>query len=99
MLQALRGLTLPGLLVCELRTVKADTLWMSPSCRRDTLAVHFTFEQVPIEGALRDIEAAFAPFDPRPHPGKVHLTPGTYERAADFDALAQRLDPRGAFRP
>jgi alditol oxidase len=61
--------------------------------------VHFTFEQVPIEGALHDIEAALAPFDPRPHPGKVHLTPGVYERTADFEALAERLDPRGAFRP
>ena len=90
---SLRGLTLPGLLVCELRTVAADTLWMSPSCGRDTLAMHFTFEQVPIEGALRDIEAAFAPFDPRPHPGKVHLSPGTYERAADFDALAAAAGP------
>jgi xylitol oxidase len=96
---ALRQLTLPGLLVCELRTVAADTLWMSPMHGRETLAVHFTFEQVPIEGALHDIEAALAPFDPRPHPGKVHLTPGVYERTADFEALAERLDPRGAFRP
>ena len=32
-IDALRGLTLPGLLVCELRTVAADTLWMSPMLR------------------------------------------------------------------
>ena len=90
---------MPGLLVSELRTIGADSLWMSPMFGRDTLAVHFTFEQVPIDAVLREIEAALAPFDPRPHPGKVHLTPGVYERAADFDALAARLDPRGAFRP
>ena len=97
-IRALREVPMPGLLVSELRTIGADSLWMSPMFGRDTLAVHFTFEQVPIDAVLREIEVALAPFDPRPHPGKVHLTPGVYERAADFEALAARLDPRGAFR-
>jgi xylitol oxidase len=97
-IRALREVPMPGLLVSELRTIGADSLWMSPMFGRDTLAVHFTFEQVPIDAVLREIEVALAPFDPRPHPGKVHLIPGVYERAADFDALAARLDPRGAFR-
>jgi xylitol oxidase len=97
--EALRGVELPGLLISELRTADADTLWMSPMYGRDTLAVHFTFEQVPIDGALREVEARLAPFDPRPHPGKCHLEPGRYERAEAFEALATRLDPRGAFRP
>ena len=98
-IRALREVPMPGLLVSELRTISADSLWMSPMFGRDTLAVHFTFEQVPIDAVLREIEAALAPFDPRPHPGKVHLAPGTYERADDFERLAERLDPRGAFRP
>lgn len=96
--RALRELELPHLLVSELRTADADTLWMSPMYRRDTLGVHFTFERVPVDHVLRDIEAALAPLDPRPHPGKCHLQPGSYERARDFEALAARLDPRDAFR-
>ena len=51
----------------------------------------------------RDVEAALAPFEPRPHWGKVFLPGGAalaarYERLADFTRLAARLDPRGAFR-
>jgi xylitol oxidase len=98
-IRALREVPMPGLLVSELRTIRADSLWMSPMFGRDTLAVHFTFEQVPIDAVLLDIEAALAPLQPRAHPGKVHLTPGAYERADDFQRLAERLDPRGVFRP
>jgi xylitol oxidase len=97
--EALRGLHLPHLLVCELRVVAADELWMSPMYGRDTLAIHFTFELAPIDEDVRTIEAALAPFDPRAHLGKVHSTRGDYPCAADFEALAERLDPRGAFRP
>jgi xylitol oxidase len=95
--EALRGLDLRHLLVCELRTVAADTLWMSPMYGRDSLAVHFTLEPAPIDDDIRAIEAALAPFDPRPHPGKVHRMAA--HRHDAFEALAERLDPRGAFRP
>ena len=52
---------------------------------------------------LVDLEAALAPFAPRPHWGKVFLADAAtlaprYERLADFARLAERLDPRGAFR-
>ena len=98
-IHALRAIDIPHLLVSEIRTVAADTLWMSPAYGRDSVACHFTLEQVPIDDTVRAIEAALAPFDPRPHPGKVHLKPGRYERADDFERLAERLDPRGAFAP
>jgi xylitol oxidase len=94
---ALRALELPHLLVSELRTIAADTLWMSPTGGRETLAVHFTFERADITAELHDVEAALAPFDPRPHPGKCHLMP--LRRSEAFEGLAARLDPRGAFRP
>lgn len=97
-IRALRAIEIPHLLVSEIRTISADSLWMSTAYKRDSVALHFTFERVPIEGVLRDVEAALAPFDPRPHPGKAHLQPGTYPRADDFARLAERLDPRGAFR-
>lgn len=98
-IQALRAVAVPHLLVSEIRTVAADSLWMSTAYGRDTVGFHFTFERVPIDGVLREIEAALAPFDARAHAGKRHLAPGTYPRADDFERLAARLDRRGAFAP
>jgi xylitol oxidase len=97
-IDALRAIEIPHLLVSEIRTIAADALWMSTAYGRDTVGIHFTFEQAPIDDVLGEIEAALAPFDYRAHLGKVHLEPGTYPRAADFERLAERLDPRGAFR-
>ena len=56
-----------------------------------------------MERALAAVEAALAPFEPRPHWGKVFHTgreelTARYPRMGDFAALAARLDPRGAFR-
>jgi xylitol oxidase len=52
---------------------------------------------------LRLVEASLAPFEPRPHWGKLFtLAPGAlrarYERMDDFVELAARLDPNGKFR-
>ena len=84
----------------ELRTVARRHVVDEPACTAATRSP-CTSRSSRCRSTPRcaEIEAALAPFDPRPHPGKVHLTPGRYERAADFDALAERLDPRGAFRP
>ncbi|HEX5877072.1 MAG TPA: D-arabinono-1,4-lactone oxidase, partial [Actinomycetota bacterium] len=87
------------------RTVAADHLWMSPQYRQDTIAIHFTWHPDPagVERALVELEAALAPCQARPHWGKVFLADATtiaplYERLGDFRRLADRLDPRGAFR-
>jgi xylitol oxidase len=106
--EAVRGLAprlRPLLQVCEIRTVAADRLWLSTAEGRDSVAFHFTWrpDQDAVEEVLAELEAALAPFDPRPHWGKVfragaaELAP-RYPRHADFAALAARLDPRGAFR-
>lgn len=104
-LRAIAAELRPLVQVTELRTIAADRLWMSPQYLQDSLAIHFTWisDQAEVERVLVDVEAALAPFEPRPHWGKVFLagaaTIGTrYERLSDFAALAQRLDPRGAFR-
>jgi xylitol oxidase len=101
-LRALAPAIRPVLQVSELRTVAADRLWMSPQYAQDTLAVHFTWERDPaaVDRALREVEAALAPLGARPHWGKWFLAPpgAHYPRRADFAALAERLDPRGAFR-
>ena len=107
-IQALRELTAvvrPVLQVSEIRTVAADRLWMSPQYGQDTIAVHFTWEpdQDAVERVLVAVEAALAPFDARPHWGKLFLADAAtiaprYERLPDFARLVDRLDPRGAFR-
>jgi xylitol oxidase len=86
--------------ISEIRTVVADRLWMSPQYGRDTVAIHFTWvpDQPAVERALVAVEGALEPFEARPHWGKLFLGRPPYERSADFGALLDRLDPRGAFR-
>jgi xylitol oxidase len=95
----------PLLHVSEIRTVAADELWLSPQYRRDSVAIHFTWkrEVEAVERLLPVIEAALAPFEPRPHWGKLFAATAPalgerYERLGDFIGLRERLDQRGAFR-
>ncbi|NJC10774.1 xylitol oxidase [Micromonospora profundi] len=95
----------PVLQVCELRTVAADELWLSPNYRRDSLAVHFTWvdDADAVLPVLAEVEERLAPFAPRPHWGKVFVTDpralaARYPRYADFEALLTDLDPKGKFR-
>ena len=92
------------LLVGELRTIAADSLWLSPEYGRDTIALHFTWrrDQPAVERAVATVESALKPFGARPHWGKVtsltaaDLVP-LYDRLGDFRRLRDELDPRGAF--
>ncbi len=95
----------PILLVSEMRRVAADRLWMSTSYEQDSLAIHFTWKREPeaVQQMVVLIEEALAPFEARPHWGKVFQADATaiaplYERHADFVRLLERLDPRSAFR-
>lgn len=94
----------PHLLVSEIRTMAGDDLWLSPTYGRDSVAIHFTWKLVEeVYGLLPSIDAALAPFDARPHWGKVFETDASrldllYPRLGDFRELAARLDPRGKFR-
>jgi xylitol oxidase len=104
-LRDLAGTIRPVLQVSELRTIAADSLWMSPQHGQATLGIHFTWklDQDAVERALVDVEAALAPFGARPHWGKLFLAEAAavgplYERLDDFARLVERLDPRGAFR-
>jgi xylitol oxidase len=104
-IEAMRGLAgdiRPVLQICELRTIAADRLWLSPQYGRDTLAVHFTWapERDAVARLLERVEDALAPLDARPHWGKLFAADGVgarYERLSDFNRLRERLDPRGAF--
>ncbi|MBU2668371.1 FAD-binding protein [Actinoplanes bogorensis] len=102
---AIRERVAPVLQVCEVRTIKADELWLSPNYRRDSIALHFTWiadagAVLPVVGA---IEEQLAPLSPRPHWGKVFtMAPETiraeWERFGDFQELVSRYDPAGTFR-
>ncbi|HYI33680.1 MAG TPA: FAD-binding protein [Glaciibacter sp.] len=93
----------PLLLVNEIRTVAADDLWLSSSYGTDVVGIHFTWlqRQAEVEELLPVIEAALAPFDARPHWGKLFGGADfrrLYPRLDDFRSLASRYDPQGAFR-
>jgi xylitol oxidase len=91
--------------VSEVRTIASDELWLSPAYQRDSVAFHFTWRPDPagVLGLLPDIEAAFAPFEPRPHWAKLFTMRAPelrarYERLPAFAGLAGRLDPDRKFR-
>lgn len=86
--------------VCEVRTIAADDLWLSPNYERDSLALHFTWiaDTEAVLPVVADVEKALAPLDARPHLGKVFTSAPALPRSADFAALVQRFDPAGKFR-
>ena len=95
----------PVLQICELRTIAADELWLSPAYGRDSFALHFTWisDIAAVLPVLLAIEEQLAPFDARPHWGKVFamnpdIVRERYERLPDFSALVGRFDPTGKFR-
>ncbi|MGX5680168.1 FAD-binding protein [Schumannella luteola] len=92
----------PLLHVTELRTMAADSLWLSGAYETDALGIHFTWKKQPdlVLPLLPVIEEALAPFDARPHWGKLFhdVRRELYPRLSDFVDLAGRMDPSGKFR-
>ncbi|WEO94515.1 FAD-binding protein [Streptomyces sp. FXJ1.172] len=89
---------------CEVRTIAADTQWLSPAHGRDSVALHFTWvrDEAAVLPVVRRLEEVLTPFDPRPHWGKVFEIPsavlrGRYARFAGFRDLVRSLDPSGTF--
>jgi xylitol oxidase len=94
----------PHLHITELRTAASDVLWLSGAYQRPMLAIHFTWKPDlgAVHAVLPDIEAALAPFDARPHWGKVNTVDAAtlarvHPRLADSRTLFERLDPAGMF--
>lgn len=88
--------------VCEVRTIAADELWLSPCYGRDTAALHFTWlpDDAAVAPVLDAIESRLDPFGVRPHWGKLYQRAPVdrYDRLADFVGLAREFDPDGKFR-
>jgi len=95
----------PLLMISEVRTIAADNLWMSPCYQQACVAIHFTWK-LNWEGVrqlLPEIEAQLAPFDARPHWGKLFtMAPARlhslYQKLPDFQRLLTSYDPQGKFR-
>lgn len=95
----------PHLFITEMRTIAADELWMSPAYKRKSVTIHFTWKQDTEEvmKLLPQIEKELAPFNARPHWGKLFTIPyktlaSRYERFDDFKKVAMEYDPHGKFR-
>ncbi|MBE9466456.1 D-arabinono-1,4-lactone oxidase [Dyadobacter subterraneus] len=95
----------PHLLTTEIRTIAADNLWMSPCYKQDSVAIHFTWKQdwPNVSKLLPIIERELAPFNARPHWGKMFtMAPARlqslYEKLPDFQNLIKEYDPQGKFR-
>jgi len=95
----------PHLFITEIRTIAADDLWMSPCHNQTSVTIHFTWKQETeaVLALLPLIEKALAPFNARPHWGKVFtLNPkvleSRYEKLAGFKKLVAGYDPHGKFR-
>ncbi|MFI6292816.1 FAD-binding protein [Nonomuraea sp. NPDC050790] len=103
-LERVRERIVPVLQICEVRTVAADRLWMSPFYGEDSVSIHFTWiadtrAVLPVAGL---VERALAPFRPRPHWAKIftaapELLRSRYPRSAAFAALVRAYDPGGKF--
>jgi xylitol oxidase len=102
---AVAEIDLRGVLqVAEYRTIAADDLWLSPFHDRAALGLHFTWidDDAAVHEAVTAVERALAPYDPRPHWGKVFradpaAVQSHYPRLEDFRALARRHDPNRVF--
>ncbi|PRY70171.1 xylitol oxidase [Glaciihabitans tibetensis] len=94
----------PLLLISELRTMAADSLWLSGAFGRATVGIHFTWKMLPTEvyALLPEIEALLLELGGRPHWGKVFTASAAaiaplYPRLDDFRELVKRHDPDRLF--
>jgi xylitol oxidase len=94
----------PYLLITEIRAIAADELWMSPCYKQPGVTIHFTWKQdwPAVSKLLPIIEKELAPFNPRPHWGKMFtISPAQiqsrYEKLPEFIELSRNFDPHGKF--
>ena len=103
--ERLRDQISPSLLISEIRAVAADNLWLSPCYKQPCVTIHFTWKPdwPAVSKLLPAIEKELAPFNARPHWGKLFSTSPValrtmYEKLPDFTQLSTKYDPHGKFR-
>lgn len=87
----------------ECRYVKGDSIWLSPSYKRDSayIAVHM-YKGMDFSEFFEEVEEIFFAYDGRPHWGKMHTVQfdqieKLYPKVDDFLKLRKKLDPNGMF--
>ena len=95
----------PHLFISEIRSIKADDLWMSTCYQRDSIAIHTTWKhEIPeVMALLPQMEAKLDKFNPRPHWAKIFtIAPekleSCYPKIEEFKTLLAKHDPEGKFR-
>jgi len=95
----------PHLFISEIRTIAEDNLWMSPCYKQPSVTIHFTWKQEweAVSKLLPVIEKELAPFNPKPHMGKLFtMSPSKlaahYKKINDFKKMVAQYDPDGKFR-
>ncbi len=95
----------PHLMISEIRAIAADNLWLSPCYEQPCVTIHFTWKQdwPAVRKLMPGIEKELAPFNARPHWGKLFTTSpadlkSIYKRIPEFVQLSKKYDPQGKFR-
>jgi xylitol oxidase len=95
----------PHLFITEVRCIAADDFWMSPCGHQASTTIHFTWkpEWAAVKALLPQIEAQLAPFNARPHWGKLFTMShqrlaALYPKMTEFRQLLRHYDPTGKFR-
>ncbi len=103
-IEGIRDQVTPHLLISEIRTIAADDFWMSPCYKQPSMTIHFTLKPdwPAVNKLLPVIERELAPFDVRPHWGKLFtIAPERlrtkYSKLAEFIELSKKYDPQGKF--
>src|ERR671924_61007 len=103
--ERLRDQVSPHLMISEIRAIAPDNLWLSPCYHQPSVTIHFTWKQEPdaVMKLLPIIERELAPYNPRPHWGKLFTIPtaqlrARYEKMAEFIKMAREFDPSGKLR-
>lgn len=87
----------------EVRTIAAETAWMSPMHERDSVSISVSGAVgTDYEGFLRAMDDTLRPFGGRAHWGKTHFLDAgrlkeVYPRYDEFVALRSDFDPTGTF--
>ena len=103
-LRSLHAVITPLLHVTEIRTMRADDMWLSPAYGVETVGIHFTWHRDDrIYNVLPAIEEIVMPLGARPHWGKVSRAApaqvrATFPRWDDYAELVRVVDPAGKFR-
>ena len=98
--ERLRDQITPHLLITEIRAIAADDLWMSPCYQQPCVTIHFTWKQdwPAVSQLLPVIEKELAPFQARPHWGKL-FTMSPQQLHTQLQKAARVHRPNQKIRP